>query len=157
MGQFSLRDAIQQHVAEQSEGTPSQLLAGSINQPEPVSPRHPSWALERHVLCRLLKWLGGPAISIELWDQQQISGSAGASSGRVLIRDRTTLWKLFLRPLLEFGEAYAEGRLEVDGDLAAAAHRNPPSTEAALPLTCQDSPLVTLVAVGAAQHCLAVP
>ena len=36
----------------------------------------------------------------------------------MLIRDRATLWKLAARPQLEFGEAYTDRRVEVEGDLA---------------------------------------
>jgi len=36
---------------------------------------------------------------------------------RIVFRDRATFWKVLLDPDFQFGEAYSEGRLDVDGDL----------------------------------------
>ena len=38
---------------------------------------------------------------------------------RVVFRDRATFWKVLLDPNLQFGDAYSDGRLEVEGDLVA--------------------------------------
>jgi cyclopropane-fatty-acyl-phospholipid synthase len=49
-----------------------------------------------------------------------------------VIRDRWALMKIALRPLLNFGEAYSDGRIVVEGslsDLLAAAYRHFPPTK----------------------------
>jgi len=61
-----------------------------------------------------------------LCDGQEISESAVAPVARILFRDRATFWKVLLNPSLQFGDAYSDGRLEVEGDLVAfleAVHR----------------------------------
>jgi cyclopropane-fatty-acyl-phospholipid synthase len=64
----------------------------------------------------MLRALGNPPIEIALWDAQRLRGGQ-APLDRVLIRDRTTLWRLVAQPELHFGDAYAAGRIEVEGDL----------------------------------------
>jgi cyclopropane-fatty-acyl-phospholipid synthase len=80
-----------------------------------------------HWLARqLLVGLGAPPLRIVLWDGAEVSVSETAPVARVVIHDRATLWKLALRPRLEFGEAYSTGRLEIEGsllDLLLAVHR----------------------------------
>jgi cyclopropane-fatty-acyl-phospholipid synthase len=75
----------------------------------------------------LLRALGNPPLEIVLWNGEAIGG--GPPLARVVLRDRLTLWKLFLRPAMHFGDAYTAGRLEVEGDLAKmleAAYRAEP-------------------------------
>jgi cyclopropane-fatty-acyl-phospholipid synthase len=75
--------------------------------------------MEFALLERLLRALGQPALKIQLWNGQVVNPN-GSVAPVLRIRDRATLWKLALDPLFEFGEAYADGRLEVDGDLCEA-------------------------------------
>ncbi len=84
----------------------------------PRSFRNPVFALERRAVRRMLSWFGNPPLTVVLYDAEEISASTSTPSGRVLIRDRLTLWKLILDPMYEFGEAYAAGKIEVEGDLA---------------------------------------
>ena len=44
---------------------------------------------------------------------------AGPPVARILFRDRATFWKVLLDPDLQFGDAYGDGRLDVEGDLVA--------------------------------------
>ncbi|HEX5103028.1 MAG TPA: cyclopropane-fatty-acyl-phospholipid synthase family protein [Pirellulaceae bacterium] len=60
---------------------------------------------------------GDPPISVVLPDGQELEPAGGESLGRLRIADRKTLWRLAANPLYQFGEAYADGRLEVEGDL----------------------------------------
>ena len=89
---------------------------------------------DRWLAGQLLRGLGYPAVRIVLWSGEEVTaqnpsplagnGSAEKAASqtepltRVLIRDRATLWKLAARPQLEFGEAYTDQRVEVDGDFA---------------------------------------
>ena len=62
---------------------------------------------------------GDPPICVVLPDGQQIcSATKQRSVGTVEIRDQWTIWALALDPLFQFGEAYADGRLEIHGELA---------------------------------------
>jgi cyclopropane-fatty-acyl-phospholipid synthase len=53
-----------------------------------------------------------------LWDGAVVTSGDAAPSSSIRLRDRGTLWKIVWDPWYQFGEAYAAGRLEVDGDLA---------------------------------------
>jgi hypothetical protein len=56
---------------------------------------------------------------VVLPDGQQIcSATKQRSVGTVEIRDQRTIWALALDPLFQFGEAYADGRLEIHGEMA---------------------------------------
>ena len=83
---------------------------------------------DRWLLRTLLRALGDPAIRVALWSGDLISTAATEPVGALRIKDRSTLWRLLYRPELEFGEAYTDGRLQVDGDLVSlleAAFRVP--------------------------------
>ncbi len=73
--------------------------------------------LDRWLARRLLRAIGNPPLDFVLWNGEAIGGG-GPVLARVVLHDRPTLWKLALRPALHFGDAYAAGRLEVEGDLA---------------------------------------
>jgi cyclopropane-fatty-acyl-phospholipid synthase len=82
--------------------------------------------LDRWVAERLLRGLGSPPVRIVLASGEEVTTSDAEPVARVVLRDRATLWKLAARPRLEFGEAYSDGRLEVEGslaDLLTAAYR----------------------------------
>jgi cyclopropane-fatty-acyl-phospholipid synthase len=74
---------------------------------------------------RIEKWLGqrlfkaiGPApIRFVLRDGTEISPAGSSPIGTVFIHDNRTLTKLMVDPEMAFGEAYAEGRVHVNGDL----------------------------------------
>jgi cyclopropane-fatty-acyl-phospholipid synthase len=71
-------------------------------------------ALERWLLRTLMAALPGAGYSIALWD----GSSAGEDTGlRAIIRDRAALWNVVRDPALYFGDLYAAGRIEVEGDL----------------------------------------
>ena len=74
--------------------------------------------LERWLLRRVLQGLGGPPIAVELWNGEAIATSAAPPATMLHIHDRRTLWKLLGDPRYQFGEAYVDGRLQIDGDLA---------------------------------------
>jgi cyclopropane-fatty-acyl-phospholipid synthase len=83
-------------------------------------------AIERRLARQLLRGFGGPPISIVLCGGEEVAVSEAAPVAKILLHDRATLWKLALRPRLEFGEAYSDGRLEVEGsllDLLVAMYR----------------------------------
>lgn len=86
-------------------------------------PTTPADARRRQVGSRLLRnlleRLGNPPIELELAGGAVASSPGGPPVACIRIADRTTLFRLALNGAIEFGDAYADGRLEVDGDLAA--------------------------------------
>lgn len=105
----------------------------------------PSSSKRAHVVQRwlarqLLRGLGSPPLRIVLANGEEVSVSEAVPVAKVVLRDSATLWKLAARPTLEFGEAYSDGRLEVEGSLvdlltavyrASAAARKPGKLPAA--------------------------
>jgi len=81
-----------------------------------VRAAHVSFA-DRWLLHTLLRALGDPAIRFVLWNGESVYTAATQPVGTLRIKDRRTLRRLTYRPELEFGEAYTEGRLQIDGDL----------------------------------------
>ncbi|MEQ1830167.1 MAG: cyclopropane-fatty-acyl-phospholipid synthase family protein [Pirellula sp.] len=79
-----------------------------------------SWKgrLERFLIARALDAVGNPPIAVQLGDRLLTADHTKTLSTRVIIRDVRTLIQLALDPLLQFGDAYTDGRIEVKGDLA---------------------------------------
>ena len=78
------------------------------------------FGLERRLAHRLLHAIGRPPVRLRCCGTaQQIAESDAAPVARILFRDRATFWKVLWDPDLQFGDAYSDGRLEVEGDLVA--------------------------------------
>lgn len=75
-------------------------------------------ALERRIAHRLLQAIGSPPIGIVLWNGEIIA-AADPPLTHIVFHDRATFWKVVLDPNYQFGEAYSDARLEIEGDLAA--------------------------------------
>jgi cyclopropane-fatty-acyl-phospholipid synthase len=74
-------------------------------------------SLDARFVRRLLGLLGNPPIDFLLqWTGERVAGR-GASAAQVRIADRATLLRVLRDPRVGFGDAYAEGRVEVEGDL----------------------------------------
>jgi len=82
-------------------------------------PKEPSSFLspERWLLQCLLRIIGNPPMSVVLWGGAEIVSGTDPPVARVRVKDRGTLFRLAFDPLYQFGEAYATGRVQVDGDL----------------------------------------
>ncbi len=84
-------------------------------------------ALERRLMRYLLEKLGSPPIKIQFWDGTEVAASKSSETiGALKIRNRQTLWRLAIDPAFQIGESYANGTLEVEGDLLRlleAVHR----------------------------------
>ncbi len=71
-------------------------------------------ALDRWLLRTMMTALPGAGYEVVLWD----GSSAGDKTGlRVHIRDRAALWRVVRDPSVHFGDLYAAGRIDVEGDL----------------------------------------
>jgi len=73
------------------------------------------WAVERWLVHRLLGALGKPPIALVLWDGEAVGHPT--PKARVVIHDRRTFWRLLANVYLSFGDAFGDGRVEVQGDL----------------------------------------
>jgi len=67
------------------------------------------------LLRRLLHLLGDPPLGFELEDGATVTHPEPVA--RIRIRDRGTLLRLALNGAVEFGDAYSDGRIEIDGPL----------------------------------------
>jgi Cyclopropane fatty acid synthase and related methyltransferases len=74
-------------------------------------------AAEKWILRKILTALGDLPIRVVLWDDEGISTSRTAPVASLHIGNRRTLIGLLTNGELNFGDAYAEGRLDVRGDL----------------------------------------
>jgi cyclopropane-fatty-acyl-phospholipid synthase len=73
--------------------------------------------LERLVARRILETRGDPRLRLVLWNGEEIRISDVPPLGRVVFRDRRLMPDLLLHPELGLPQAYADGRLEIEGDL----------------------------------------
>jgi len=93
----------------------------------------PLGRFERFLLNRAIDAMGHPPFSFVLWSGETLEGAPGRPSRlRLHLRDRRLLREVLRSRDLAFGEAYVDGRLEVEGDLVqaielafAAANRAP--------------------------------
>lgn len=77
----------------------------------------PHFASFQHwLLERLLKAAGSPAIKLKLANGIE-AAPPGPTVATILIHDHATLVHLMLQPEMAFGDGYAAGRIDVQGDL----------------------------------------
>jgi cyclopropane-fatty-acyl-phospholipid synthase len=74
-------------------------------------------AADRWLLRTFLRAMGDPAIRFVLWNGESVCTSDAEPVAAVHLKDRRTLLRLMYQSEIEFGEAYSDGRLQVDGDL----------------------------------------
>jgi cyclopropane-fatty-acyl-phospholipid synthase len=82
----------------------------------PSTAQGPVHAVERFLARQILGFAEPGAISVVLWNGEELSLGDGRGIGRIHVRDRAALWKLCLNPDLHFGDLYSFGRVDVDGD-----------------------------------------
>lgn len=98
--------------AVEREIGPSRSVGGA----GPVEPAGRS--VEGRLMRRLLKFLGDPPMAFVLWNGERIAG-AGEPVAQIQVQDRATVLALLRDPGVRFGDAYSDGRIEVEGDLVA--------------------------------------
>lgn len=72
---------------------------------------------ERSLFARLLDSIGRPQLRVVLWDGTAVGAAEEEAVATLRIHDRGTLWKLVVDPTFQFGVAYSDARLMVEGDL----------------------------------------
>ncbi len=87
--------------------------------PEPVDSRaNGRESLEAKLLRRLLASIGEPPLDFVFgWTGERVEARPGPAVATVRLADRATLVGLIADPQVRFGDAYSEGRIEIDGDL----------------------------------------
>jgi cyclopropane-fatty-acyl-phospholipid synthase len=75
---------------------------------------------DRWVLRRLLDGLGRPELALVLWNGEELRPPEAEPRARIHLRDRRLVRELLANADLALGDGYAEGRVEVPGDLARA-------------------------------------
>ncbi len=76
-----------------------------------------AYAMEKWLLRQMFDRLGKPPIGAVLWSGEEISSTDAEPTARIIIRDRRALFKLLINPDLNFGDAYSEGAIDVEGNL----------------------------------------
>ena len=75
--------------------------------------------MDTWLVHKFLHAIGDPPLRVVLWDGQEIVPPSTTPMVTMAIRDRGALWRLLLNPLLYFGDDYAAGRIEVEGEVVA--------------------------------------
>ena len=70
--------------------------------------------LDRWLLRKLLSRLEEPPITFVLPGGDEVSSRSNRKSCRVVIRNRTALWKMALDPLYHFAEGYTNGAIDLE-------------------------------------------
>lgn len=71
------------------------------------------------LLSRLFAVAGNPPVQVILWNGERYAPPGVAPVARMHVRDPGTLWRLLWEPEFHFGEAYAAGDVEIEGELTA--------------------------------------
>jgi cyclopropane-fatty-acyl-phospholipid synthase len=72
---------------------------------------------EKWLVKKIHRSIGNAPLQLVLGNGDESGASDGDRTGKVILRDRTTLLRMLLDPEVGFGDSYMEGRAEVDGDL----------------------------------------
>jgi cyclopropane-fatty-acyl-phospholipid synthase len=104
----------------ESHGTPYDLQSLETQTTDAGRLSKPSVrALDRWLAGKILAARGDPPVSMRLWDGTEVGQGADSAVARLRIDDRKTLRRLVAQGDLAFGDAYSEGKLEIEGDLVS--------------------------------------
>jgi len=73
--------------------------------------------VEKSILQRVLRVLGQPPLSLMLKGRVEAHPPDVSPVGTLRIQDRRTLLAMAVDPEIGFGEAYSDGRIQIEGDL----------------------------------------
>ncbi len=80
-------------------------------------PRRLPGFVDRWLLSRILQATGGPAVRLVVKGGADVSPPGRSPVATMVIQDRNTLADLLRDPEVSFGDAYMDGRIDVEGDL----------------------------------------
>lgn len=104
------------------KGRKGQSPAGPLVYRNTVERRQsPPTAIEKMLMRLILKSLGEPEIRVILWDGEPLEPAPDAPA--IILRERSSLWRLLYYPTLHFGDDYSAGRIEIEGGLEPFLNR----------------------------------
>jgi cyclopropane-fatty-acyl-phospholipid synthase len=77
----------------------------------PVRPWH------RYLMSRVLSVIGKPPLAAALWDGQPFCASERSPLATIVVHNAATLRRIAMNPFFQFAEAYANGQIDIIGDL----------------------------------------
>src|SRR2546430_2205668 len=75
---------------------------------------------DRWLLQQILDAIGQPPLRLVLRGREEVSTPGVSPVATLVIQDRPTLLRMALNAEIGFGDGYAEGRIDIEGDLTAA-------------------------------------
>jgi len=85
-----------------------------------MSLQHKSSRIDEWLLKKIYRAAGQPSVRLLLRNSVEVSPKEAPAVANIVIQDRKTLLRLLLDPEVEFGDAYSEGRISLEGDLISA-------------------------------------
>jgi cyclopropane-fatty-acyl-phospholipid synthase len=85
-----------------------------------MSGQNKSSRIDDWLLKSIYRAAGQPAVRLRLRNGAEVSPKDTLDVANIIIQDRKTLLRLLLDPEAEFGDAYSEGRIALEGDLVRA-------------------------------------
>src|SRR5260370_5684413 len=85
-----------------------------------MSAKNKSSRIDEWLLREIYRAAGQPAVRLGLRNSAEVSPKDALAVANIVIRDRKTLLRLLLDPEAEFGDAYSEGRITLEGNLVSA-------------------------------------
>src|SRR5882672_1570529 len=85
-----------------------------------MSAQNKSSGIDEWMLQKVYRGAGQPAVRLALRNGVEVSPKGALPAANIVIQDRKTLFRLLLDPEAEFGDAYSEGRITLEGDLVSA-------------------------------------
>jgi cyclopropane-fatty-acyl-phospholipid synthase len=102
----------------EGHGTPYELRSLEAPAAKPQKDSNPRVsAFDRFIARKILEVRGHPPVPLRLWDGSEVGPGVDTPVARLRIEDRRTLLRLAVQGDLGFGEAYSEGKIEIEGDL----------------------------------------
>ena len=106
---------------DESLASSSERASGSRRPPppEPVESAGPGRSIDSWLLTRLRAVLGDPPVEFAVKERARVGPADESAVARVTFANRRTLMPILADPPLRFGDAYSEGSVAIDGDLAS--------------------------------------
>jgi len=106
---------------DESLASSSERASGSGRPPPPapVESAGPGSSIDGWLLTRLRAVLGDPPVEFAVKERALVGPADEPAVARVTFANRRTLMPILADPPLRFGDAYSEGSVAIDGDLAS--------------------------------------
>lgn len=75
--------------------------------------------VDRWLVRMFLHAIGNPMLRVTLWDGKPVQAPGESAAIGMAIHSRGALWRLITNPLVNFGDDYSAGQIEVEGGLVS--------------------------------------